>query len=81
VIVTVEPSRFALTSTPSMRPSSTELTCPVNAARGAVAAPVKPAAVKNTVSAAIATTTTRKVFFIVAILRQIDSRITLEMQP
>jgi hypothetical protein len=40
VTVTVEPSCLALTSTPSIGPSSIELTCPVSASLAGPSAPV-----------------------------------------
>jgi len=64
VVVIVEPSRLALTNTPSMRPSSWELICPVNATSAELAAPTKlDGAQNNIVTAAPAMAIARKVFF------------------
>jgi hypothetical protein len=63
-----------------MRPSSAELTCPLNPAPGALAAPMKLAAAKNNVAAALATAIAKKTFFIVELLHQIDLANTQEMQ-
>jgi hypothetical protein len=49
-----------------MRPSSCELTCPVNATPVALAAAATPAATKTTMTAKAANSIARKVFFSMA---------------
>src|SRR6266850_1929171 len=61
-MVTVEPFFFALTSTPSIGPSSVELTCPVSASPGEFAAPVRSGTRKNSAAAAVTMTNAKKVF-------------------
>src|SRR4029450_5227080 len=61
-MVTVEPFLFALTSTPSIGPSSVELTCPVSASPGEFAAPVRSGPKKNSAAAAVTMTNAKKVF-------------------
>ena len=69
---------MALTSTPSMRPSSCELTCPVNAAPGELAAPMTLNAAENSVTAA-AMAIARKVFFSIELLPK-PIRVILEIR-
>src|SRR5437899_4579260 len=61
-----------------MGPSSSELTCPVNATFGELAAPIILAAAKNSVTAATAMAIARKVFFSMGVLRELISRVILD---
>src|SRR5262245_40427634 len=62
-MVTVESALFALTSTPSMGPSSVEVTTPFNATPGDPAARMKSEAARNRTTAAVTTAAAKDNFF------------------
>ena len=62
VTVTVDPALFALTTTPSMRPSALERTCPVNATGSCWARLRKLETTRRSVTAKPAATPFRRVF-------------------
>src|SRR5882724_7811088 len=72
-MVTVEPFFFELTSTPSIGPSSVELTCPVSASPGEFAAPVRSGTTKNSAAAAVTMTNAKKVFLSIRTSPRLDS--------
>src|SRR6266478_902855 len=61
-MVIEDPAFLALTRTPSIAPSSVEVTCPLNAKPGAFAAPVKSNATRKGNASAVAMTNTEKNF-------------------
>jgi hypothetical protein len=61
-----------------MGPSSGELTCPVKATFGELAAPIILDAAKNGVTAPTAMAIARKVFFSMEVLREFISRVIVD---
>jgi hypothetical protein len=66
---------LALTSTPSIIPSSTELTCPVKATPGELSAAIWSDATKNAKATTVAIAIARKIRFGINVLLRLDSEI------